>query len=552
MTIIPSNLLVPCAMKRIICHWSEGNYIANSTDLEAYNLLVEGDGSIRGGDHPISDNVSTGDGDYAAHTKGCNTQSIGIAVCAMVGCKESPFSGGSKPMKKLQWEAMVQACAELCHFYKIPVTKTTVLGHGEVQKNLGIQQNGKWDPMVWPWDPSKTREQVGTALREGVAAALAKLQQHGSQPAPPPPPAPAAPATGTYLLRSVLLSADPVMQEIAATNLVLTAPTSSQKVPGIATIQEALNRMALRFPSVPQISFGEGDKYRGFFGPQTEKAIRAFQEAVKIGVDGSVGDDTLQALDRLLIGEPIPVAPITPTAPVVPDAPATLAANYSPPAASADLLKNVPFHLAQAVGQKYLDRFKAADEGSAKTDPSRCKTLLKLPNGVLFFEAKMALCVDGSPRAKELDKTGLTETAHSIGGKPINAEVVSYVVIPRPDKTTGDDFLKDMGLAKGDLAMIIFGGKRCGAILGERGPEEKIGETSIYVHERLHELGAPLKNPWKTSAKKAIHNVSVPSEVLYVIFPGTAKLIASKLTVKNAEALIQKTSEELFTKFIGA
>lgn len=290
-------------MKRIICHWSEGNYEANSTDRGAYNLLVEGDGTVLGGDHPISDNVSTGDDDYAAHTRGANGGSIGIACCAMVGCQETPFKPGPKPMTKLQWDTMVQAVAELCHFYKIPVKPTTVLGHGEVQATLGIKQKGKWDPMVWPWDTSKTRAQVGAALRSEVAVAVAKITG-GTPPAPPSPPP--TPSGDVYVLRASLLAGDPEMRRIAATDAVLDPPLTSQRVPGIATVQEALNRIALTNAAIPRIDFGSGDKFRGFFGKQTVAAIRAFQAFAGVGVDGVVGDDTLKALDAALTGSPIP------------------------------------------------------------------------------------------------------------------------------------------------------------------------------------------------------------------------------------------------------
>ncbi|MGV3662023.1 MAG: N-acetylmuramoyl-L-alanine amidase [Prosthecobacter sp.] len=316
MPAIPPSLLVPCSMKRVICHWSEGNYESNATDRAAYYLLVERDGKSIGGDHPISDNVSTADDDYAAHTKGANTASIGIACCAMVGCKETPFKPGAKPMKKLQWDAMVQAVAELCHFYKIPVTPTTVLGHGEVQANLGIKQNGKWDPMVWPWDTTKTRAQVGAALRSQVTLALAQLTGGGAPlsvaaaPSPPPSPSPvpaagaaaAAPGTAPYVLQASLLAGDPEMRRIAATDAVLDPPLTSQRIPGIATVQEALNRIALNNPAIPRIDFGAGEKFRGFFGKQTVASIRAFQGFAGLGIDGVVGDDTLKALDAALMG----------------------------------------------------------------------------------------------------------------------------------------------------------------------------------------------------------------------------------------------------------
>lgn len=290
-------------MKRIICHWSEGNYKANSTDIEHYHILIEGDGTVRGGDHTIDDNENTADNEYAAHTLNANTQAIGVACCCMVGCQETPFKPGSQPMKKSQWNTMVQVVAELCQFYGIPVTPTTVLGHGEVQTNLNITQKGKWDPMVWPWATSKTRAQVGAALRAQVAAALAKLGR-GASAVPAAAIRTAAAASsdgGSYTLRSALLANDPTLRQIAETSLVLVEPEQPKLVAGIEAIQEALNRLATAGVALPRIRFGPGDKHRGWFGPQTVDALRAFQRFAQIGVDAKIGDDTLRALDKALV-----------------------------------------------------------------------------------------------------------------------------------------------------------------------------------------------------------------------------------------------------------
>ena len=303
MSAIPKNLLTPCSMKRVICHWSEGNYKANSTDIEHYHILIEGDGTVRGGDHTIDDNENTADNDYAAHTLNANTQAIGVACCCMVGCQETPFKPGSQPMKKSQWNTMVQVVAELCQFYGIPVTPTTVLGHGEVQANLNITQKGKWDPMVWPWATSKTRAQVGAALRKQVAAALAKLGRSASAvPAAAIRTAAAAASDGdSYTLRSALLATDPTLRQIAETSLVLVEPEHPKLVAGIEAIQEALNRLAIAGVALPRIRFGAMDKFRGWFGPQTVDALRAFQRFAGIGVDAKIGDDTLRALDNALV-----------------------------------------------------------------------------------------------------------------------------------------------------------------------------------------------------------------------------------------------------------
>jgi hypothetical protein len=57
-------------------------------------------------------------------------------------------------MTRTQWEGMAKVVAELCRVYRIPVTATTVLGHGEVKVNLGIRQRGKWDPWSSPGTPT--------------------------------------------------------------------------------------------------------------------------------------------------------------------------------------------------------------------------------------------------------------------------------------------------------------------------------------------------------------------------------------------------------------
>ena len=173
-TLIPPDWTPPASMQRIIAHWSEGRAKANDTDKLHYHLLVEGGKTPRliRGDHSIADNASTGDGVYAAHTRGCNTGSIGIALCGMMDCQESPFEAGPEPITEAQWNLMVQAIAVLCQRYRIPVTPKTVLCHGEVQRNLGIRQRGKWDPMRWPWKPEVPGHRIGDLLRAAVSDAL--------------------------------------------------------------------------------------------------------------------------------------------------------------------------------------------------------------------------------------------------------------------------------------------------------------------------------------------------------------------------------------------
>ena len=171
MFLIPKAWLPKADMERVITHWTAGSYTATSNAMAHYHILIDGAGKLHRGSHSIKDNESTRGG-YAAHTLGSNSKSIGITVCCMHGASERPFDGGDYPMKESQWKIMAAVAAELCGFYDIPVTDKTVLGHGEMQTNLGIAQRGKWDPMVLPWDSSKSISQVGDAFRKMVSDSL--------------------------------------------------------------------------------------------------------------------------------------------------------------------------------------------------------------------------------------------------------------------------------------------------------------------------------------------------------------------------------------------
>lgn len=199
--IIPDHWMPECRMARVITHWTAGAYHASETDREHYHILIEGDGRLVRGDASIRDNLSTADGDYAAHTRRLNTGSIGVTVCCMGGAMRAPFRPGSFPMRREQYEAMALATADLCCRYAIPVTPQTVLGHGEVEAILRVPQWGKWDPMLLPWAPGLSARQVGDAFRERVAALL-----RSSGPPEPLPPV-------TVLLNDRIVSDEGFLEE---------------------------------------------------------------------------------------------------------------------------------------------------------------------------------------------------------------------------------------------------------------------------------------------------------------------------------------------------
>ncbi|MDQ6860893.1 MAG: N-acetylmuramoyl-L-alanine amidase [Verrucomicrobiota bacterium] len=525
-------------MERIICHWSEGNYRANDVDLKAYHILIEGDGRVRFGHFSIADNINTSDGRYAAHTLHCNTRSIGVACCCMTLCCESPFHGGAQPLKEVQWQTMIKVVADLCEFYGIPVTSTTVLGHGEVQDNLGITQRGKWDPLVLPWDNSTfdvstTRHVVGDLLRAEVRAQLAACGDAvvESVARSRRPSALVIPPTAAPVLRSKLFAGNNEIESIAAGHRVLR--TSAQPAPGIGTVQDALNRLAEAGLGDYQIDLGEGARFRGYFGQRTERAVIAFQRDQRQSEDGVVGEDTIRALDAELLRleqAPPPAVQIetlakvaVPSSADVPVAGTVTLSGYAPPARSARLFHGVDFSNAdESRGQPYVDAFAAADRSRACGDPSNCKTILQFNDGTVYYDAKMAICADGSPRAKQIDYPyGQTQTAFTFppngSGSFFNAEDVPYIVLPGRSKDGVHDLAASFGIRMYDLAVVVYRDKFTPAFFGEIGPTFRIGEASIKVHE-----GLPVPFPWTSQRRERILNASVERDVVYCVFPGSA------------------------------
>ncbi len=103
------------------------------------------------GENSVLDNLNTADGDYAAHTRGLNTGSIGLALCGMAGANEHPFAPGPYPIKVAQWNAALIACADICRRYRIAPDRDGLLMHCEVKAVYGIVSS-KWDISVLPFD----------------------------------------------------------------------------------------------------------------------------------------------------------------------------------------------------------------------------------------------------------------------------------------------------------------------------------------------------------------------------------------------------------------
>jgi hypothetical protein len=183
-------------VKRIIMHWTAGGHKANATDKRHYHFIVDGDGTVVAGNHAPEANEVIRDpmngSTYAAHTRGLNTGSIGVAVAAMAGATEAPFNAGAAPITERQLTAFCGLVARLAKQYGIAVTERTILTHAEVQPVLGIRQAGKWDITWLPgMDKPSDARGVGAQLRLQINAAMVAA----SAPAPKPVAANPAPET---------------------------------------------------------------------------------------------------------------------------------------------------------------------------------------------------------------------------------------------------------------------------------------------------------------------------------------------------------------------
>lgn len=170
---LPEGWLPWAQMARIVVHWTGGQHKASSDDKKHYHFLIEGDGKAIRGVPTVDLNDAPLKPGYAAHTLNLNSDSISVSLCGMAGATESPLNVGKAPITKAEWDTLIEALAQLCRRYSIPVTRKTVLSHAEVQTTLGIKQRGKWDIAVLPWDPSvKGAIAVGDKFRAAVSAKL--------------------------------------------------------------------------------------------------------------------------------------------------------------------------------------------------------------------------------------------------------------------------------------------------------------------------------------------------------------------------------------------
>ena len=163
-------------MKRIITHWTAGAYKPSDYEKKYYHFLVDDFGNVHNGVFQPENNLKCVSGNYAAHTGGGNTGSIGVAMCAMAGFK-SPKNPGNYPITKKQFEATMEFCAQLAIKYAIPVSASTIMTHYEFGlAHPKTSSAGKIDIVHIPPYPWVAKSDVGKFIRSKVKWYLQKLR----------------------------------------------------------------------------------------------------------------------------------------------------------------------------------------------------------------------------------------------------------------------------------------------------------------------------------------------------------------------------------------
>jgi hypothetical protein len=90
---------------------------------------------------------------YAAHTKGFNSGSVGLALCGMRGAVDRrPDEGqvgdvdpGPSPITSQQLNVAIALCVQFLTIWGFHPTEDRIFTHYEAEALHGVKQSGKWD-----------------------------------------------------------------------------------------------------------------------------------------------------------------------------------------------------------------------------------------------------------------------------------------------------------------------------------------------------------------------------------------------------------------------
>lgn len=187
------------------------------------------------------------------------------------------------------------------------------------------------------------------------------------------------------------------------------------------------------------------------------------------------------------------------------------------------------------------------------TDRNQVAFLNRYADGTVVFNAKAAVDADGSPVIGGSGWPNNVQTwlTFDRGSQDnfVNAETVPFVVLPLAAPKVGISLMKDTGIGKGDLAVVVKGDHCSFAVVGDAGPWFRLGEASLRTHE---DLGNPQcaevgQSPCRRLKKGS--GVGIASGVTYIIFPRSRP---KPLLSQTVYAVVEQAAGEQALHFLSA
>lgn len=168
------------------------------------------------------------------------------------------------------------------------------------------------------------------------------------------------------------------------------------------------------------------------------------------------------------------------------------------------------------------ERLNQLFDGVAKS-AGYARRLTRVDGGSVYFRAGMAIDADGSPRARQIDPDGQSNTSlRHRNGAPVNAETTKYFVLPL-------EKYQQYGVRLGDIAAVRYGDNVRFAVFADVGPHQKLGEGSMALAASL----GINSNPRRGGTQRP--------EVEYIVFPGSG----------NGRPLHSNAHEDLGRHYLG-
>lgn len=167
------DLFDPSGITRVHWHWAASTYNVTWDVRRHYNDVFDEKGNEFDGGAPAQQQAA-----YipykvgVSHTLNGNTGAIGLSCAGMAGATvnwgASTVDMGKYPLTWEAIDAMLKKTVEYCRAFDIKPSPWTTITHSEVQTNIGIRQNNKWDIRVLPDNPKQllTEKTAGDILRK--------------------------------------------------------------------------------------------------------------------------------------------------------------------------------------------------------------------------------------------------------------------------------------------------------------------------------------------------------------------------------------------------